>query len=111
MVKQDPSTGTRVSLDARRADIAGPEAVTLDVFAEQGGEAPTPYGVLLLDAMRGDSTRFTRQNSVEETWRIFEPLLDQPPQVHRYAPGSWGPESADKLVARFGGWHGPSVES
>ena len=76
VVKLDPSTGTRVILDAHRADVSGPEAVTLDVeFAEQGGEAPTPYEVLLLDAMRGDSTRFTRQDGVEETWRIFQPLL------------------------------------
>ena len=97
VVKLDPSTGTRVILDAHRADISGPEAVTLDVeFAEQGGEAPTPYEVLLLDAMRGDSTRFTRQDGVEETWRIFEPLLDQPPPVHPYAPGSWGPAAAER---------------
>jgi glucose-6-phosphate 1-dehydrogenase len=52
VVKLDPSTGTRVVLDAHRADEAGPEAVTLDVeFAQQGGEAPTPYEVLLLAAM------------------------------------------------------------
>jgi len=110
VVKLDPSTGTRLILDAHRADIAGPEAITLDVeFAEQGGEAPTPYEVLLLDAMRGDSTRFTRQDSVEETWRIFAPVIEKPPPVHGYTPGSWGPEAADELVARFGGWHGPWV--
>ena len=77
VVKLDPSTGVRLIIDAHRADAAGPEAVTLDVeFADQGGEAPTPYEVLLLDAMHGDSTRFTRQDGVEETWRIFQPLLD-----------------------------------
>ncbi|HME02457.1 MAG TPA: glucose-6-phosphate dehydrogenase [Solirubrobacteraceae bacterium] len=112
VVKLDPSTGTRLILDAHRADLAGPEAVTLDVeFAAQGGEAPTPYEVLLLDAMRGDSTRFTRQDSVEETWRIFAPILEKPPPVHKYAQGSWGPAAADELVAGFGGWHGPWVES
>jgi glucose-6-phosphate 1-dehydrogenase len=108
VVKLDPGTGTRVILDAHRADQAGPEAVHLDVeFAEQGGEAPTPYEVLLLDAMRGDSTRFTRQDGVEEAWRIFEPLLREPPPVQRYAPGSWGPDAADRLVSGFGSWHGP----
>ena len=112
VVKLDPSTGTRLILDAHRADLSGPEAVTLDVeFAEQGGEAPTPYEVLLLDAIRGDSTRFTRQDGVEETWRIFQPLLDDPPPVHPYAQDSWGPAAAEKLVAGFGGWHGPWVES
>jgi glucose-6-phosphate 1-dehydrogenase len=108
VVKLDPGTGTRVILDAHRADQAGPEAVHLDVeFAEQGGEAPTPYEVLLLDAMRGDSTRFTRQDGVEEAWRIFEPLLRKPPPVQRYAPGSWGPDAATKLISGFGSWHGP----
>jgi glucose-6-phosphate 1-dehydrogenase len=112
VVKLDPSTGTRVILDAHRADAEGPEAVTLDVeFAEQGGEAPTPYEVLLLDAMRGEGTRFTRQDGIEETWRIFQPLLEQPPPVHPYAPGSWGPAAADGLVKGFGKWHGPWVES
>ncbi len=112
VVKLDPSTGTRLILDAHRADISGPEAVTLDVeFAEQGGEAPTPYEVLLLDAMKGDSTRFTRQDGVEETWRIFEPLIKEPPPVHSYTPGSWGPTEGNALVAGFGTWHGPWVES
>ena len=57
--------------------------------------------------MVGDDTRFTRQDGVEETWRIMQPLLDAPPPVHAYAPGSWGPEAADELVAGFGRWHGP----
>ncbi|HEV3036149.1 MAG TPA: glucose-6-phosphate dehydrogenase [Solirubrobacteraceae bacterium] len=110
VVKLDPGTGTRVTLDAHRADAAGPEAVHLDVeFAEQGGEAPTPYEVLLLDAIEGNSTRFTRQDGVEEAWRIFEPLLKQPPPVHRYASGSWGPPEGDRLVSGFGEWHSPWV--
>jgi glucose-6-phosphate 1-dehydrogenase len=112
VVKLDPSTGTRVILDAHRADREGPERVTLDLdFALQGGEAPTPYEVLLFDAMRGDSMRFTRQDGVEETWRIFEPLIRNPPPVHTYAPGSWGPAAADELVKGFGAWHGPWVAS
>ncbi|MGH2904601.1 MAG: glucose-6-phosphate dehydrogenase, partial [Solirubrobacteraceae bacterium] len=112
VVKLDPSTGVRQIIDAHRADAEGPEAVTLDVeFADQGGEAPTPYEVLLLAAMHGDSTRFTRQDGVEETWRIFQALLEQPPPVHPYAPGSWGPAEADGLVRGFGKWRGPWVQS
>jgi glucose-6-phosphate 1-dehydrogenase len=110
VVKLDPSTGTQIVLDAHRADAAGPRAITLDMeFSTEGGEAPTPYEVLLLDAMHGVSTRFTRQDSVEETWRIFAPLLDSPPPVHAYAPGSWGPAEGDRLVSGFGAWHGPWV--
>ena len=110
VIKLDPGTGVQMSLDAHRADASGPWAITLDMeFSQEGGEAPTPYEVLLLDAINGDSTRFTRQDSIEETWRIFQPLLDAPPPVHAYAPGTWGPEEAERLVAGYGGWHGPWI--
>jgi glucose-6-phosphate 1-dehydrogenase len=112
VVKLDPSTGVRVILDAHRADVGGPAPITLDMeFADEGGEGPTPYEVLLHAALVGDSTRFTRQDSVEETWRVMQPLVDSPPPVHPYAPGSWGPSEADKLVAGYGRWHGPWIES
>jgi hypothetical protein len=108
VVKLDPSTGTRLILDAHRADSSGAQRITLDMeFAAERGEAPTPYEVLLLDAMRGDSARFTRQDSVEETWRIMQPLLDAPPPVNRYDAGSWGPALAADLLAGFGTWRGP----
>jgi glucose-6-phosphate 1-dehydrogenase len=80
-------------------------------FAEEGGEGPTPYEVLLHAALVGDSKRFTRQDTVEEAWRVMQPLLDSRPPVHSYAPGSWGPDEADQLVAGFGRWHGPWIES
>jgi glucose-6-phosphate 1-dehydrogenase len=110
VVKLDPATGIRLRVDARRADADGPEAIQLDMeFAEEGGEGPTPYEVLLQAALVGQSTRFTRQDGVEEAWRIMQPLLDAPPRVHRYAPGSWGPAAADELTAQCGGWHRPWV--
>jgi glucose-6-phosphate 1-dehydrogenase len=67
--------------------------------------------VLLHAAMMGDSMRFTRQDSVEEAWRVMQPLLDSPPPVHSYAKGSWGPDAADGLVAAVGGWRGPWMAS
>jgi glucose-6-phosphate 1-dehydrogenase len=112
VVKLDPTTGVRLEIDAHRADKGGPQLITLDMeFAEEGGEAPTPYEVLLHAAMDGDSTPFTRQDSVEETWRIMAPLLESPPPVHPYAPGSWGPKEGDDLLAGVGRWHGPWVAS
>jgi glucose-6-phosphate 1-dehydrogenase len=80
-------------------------------FAEEGGEGAAPYEVLLHAAMIGDSKRFTRQDGVEEAWRVMQPLLDAPPPVHAYAPGSWGPRAADKLVSRHGRWHEPWIPS
>jgi len=112
VIKLDPSTGVRMILDARRADAARAAPILFDVeFAEAGGEGATPYEVLLDAAVRGDSMRFTRQDQVEETWRIMQPLLDTPPPVHVYEPGSWGPEAADALVAGHGGWRDPWVQS
>ena len=110
VVKLDPSTGIRVVVGAHRADAPGASPIELDVeFSEAGGEGPTPYEVLLHAAMVGDSTRFTRQDGVEETWRVMQPLLDAPPPVHVYAPGSWGPKEADGLVAGHGRWHEPWI--
>ncbi|HEX6952468.1 MAG TPA: glucose-6-phosphate dehydrogenase, partial [Gaiellaceae bacterium] len=112
VVKLDPSTGIRLIVDAHRADAGGPAPITLDMeFAEEGGEGPTPYEVLLHAALVGDAKRFTRQDSVEETWRVMQTLLDAPSPIHPYAPGSWGPDEADRLVAGFGRWHGPWIES
>jgi glucose-6-phosphate 1-dehydrogenase len=110
VIKMDPYTGVRISADARRADADGPQTVDLDVkFSEAGGEGPTPYEVLLHAAMTGQANRFTRQDAVEETWRIMQPLLDAPPPVHAYPPGSWGPKAADDLVADAGGWQEPWI--
>ena len=112
VVKLDPSTGVRILLDAYRADTEKAGLVRFDLeFAEMGGEGATPYEVLLHAAMQGQTNRFTRQDGVEETWRIMQPLLDAPPPPHSYAPGSWGPEAANELVKGHGGWHGPWVES
>jgi len=108
VVKLDPSTGVRLILDARRADTSGPGPITLDMqFADEGGEAPTPYEVLLHAALVGDAARFKSQEIIEEDWRIVQPLFDEPPPLQSYAPGSWGPAAAERLVGDSGGWFGP----
>jgi glucose-6-phosphate 1-dehydrogenase len=108
VVRIDPSTGIRLQLEARRAGTPDARPITLDMeFADEGGEGPTPYEVLLHAAMAGQTMRFTRQDGVEETWRIMQPLLDAPPPVQAYAPGSWGPSADAKLVAGHGRWHEP----
>ncbi len=112
VIKLDPSTGIRFVVEAHRANVLEAGSIELDMeFAEEGGEGPTPYEVLLHAALIGDSTRFTRQDAVEETWRIMQPLLNEPPPVHSYKPGTWGPDAADDLVAGFGRWYGPWIAS
>ncbi|HET9121570.1 MAG TPA: glucose-6-phosphate dehydrogenase [Solirubrobacterales bacterium] len=108
VVRLYPSTGIRLQVNAQRRDASNPQRIDLDMeFAEQGGEGATPYEVLLHAALVGDPTRFTRQDNIEETWRICAPLIENPPKVHMYKPGSWGPRAADALVSDYGGWRQP----
>jgi glucose-6-phosphate 1-dehydrogenase len=67
----------------------------------------TPYERLLGDAMRGDTTLFARQDSVEIAWDIVDRLLASGPQAEPYAAGSWGPAAAERMVERYGGWYDP----
>ncbi len=65
------------------------------------------YEELLDDAMHGNQMHFARQDYVEETWRIVDPVLDNATPVHPYNPGTWGPSEADALAAPDGGWANP----
>ena len=67
--------------------------------------------MLLHAAMVGDSTRFTRQDNIEETWRICAAAAREAAEVQPYKPGSWGPKAADKLVKDYGGWRDPWIGS
>lgn len=110
VIRLDPQTGVQLTLQAKRADAALPEPVTMDMlFADRGGEGPSPYEVLLLAAIEGRGVRFTRQDTVDEEWRIMQPLLDDKPDVIDYEPGSWGPSAGDDLAADVGGWRGPWI--
>ncbi|SFS07588.1 glucose-6-phosphate 1-dehydrogenase [Microbacterium sp. cf046] len=110
VMRLDPSTGMRILLNAQRMDAPKPGLVSLDMeFATEGGEGHTPYEVLLLAALTGGRTRFGRQDTIEEAWRIMQPLIENPSPILPYAPGSWGPAEADALVADNGGWRDPWV--
>ena len=108
VIRLDPTTGIRFTLEARQAGAPTMMPVHLDMaFAEQGGEGAMPYEVLLHAAMTGQTIRFTRQDAVEEQWRVMQPLLDSPSPVQPYAPGSWGPDAARKLLSGHGHWFEP----
>ncbi|MGH3175287.1 MAG: hypothetical protein ACRDPF_15650, partial [Streptosporangiaceae bacterium] len=66
------------------------------------------YERLLLDAMLGDQSLFTRSDGIERLWEISTPLLDNPPPVEPYPVGSYGPESMKRLIAPYH-WHLPHV--
>ena len=69
-------------------------------------EAPDAYETLIVDAMRGDATLFTRRDEVDQQWSFVDPILaswskDEPP-LSVYPAGSWGPEEAEELMRRDG---------
>lgn len=74
-----------------------------------GEEAP--YDRLLGDAMGGDGSLFTSLESVEAAWTAVDHILVDHPAVVAYAPGTWGPQEADALIAGDGGWQAPVPEN
>ena len=74
--------------------------------ASFGARSPTAYETLLLDAMSGDATLYTRQDMVEASWRAVQPILDVWAETKfkfpNYEAGSWGPREADDMLARNG---------
>ncbi len=80
------------------------------------GEVLEAYERLILDAMRGDHTLFTTADGIERLWEVSRALLDAPPPVRLYEPGSWGPKSIHQLIAPNAwrlpferGWRDPNV--
>jgi glucose-6-phosphate 1-dehydrogenase len=88
----------------RAGETYAGEDVNLCATHEEGA-AKTPYQRLLGDALRGDQTLFAREDSVEDAWRIVEPVLGNVTPVHTYAPGTWGPAEANAIAG--GVWHDP----
>jgi glucose-6-phosphate 1-dehydrogenase len=78
--------------------VASDECGTVDLL---------PYEELLGDAMRGNQTWFAREDYVEESWRILDPLLNNLPSPHDYEQGTWGPKESQKLTEGCGGWCDP----
>jgi glucose-6-phosphate 1-dehydrogenase len=66
---------------------------------KSAGAVLEAYERLIHDAMRGDHTLFTTANGIEALWEKSQPLLDNPPPVRLYAPGSWGPNAIHQLIA------------
>jgi glucose-6-phosphate 1-dehydrogenase len=81
------------------------------VARHQPSRGAPPYERLLGDALRGDSSLFTRDEAVEAAWRVVDPVLDLPGPIELYDRGSWGPDSATKVVEEGDGWHDPTPEA
>lgn len=96
VLRIDPDPGLRLQLSGLEEHDAW-RPVRLDtVFARKRGVPQPPYERL-----------FVRQDAVQESWRILQPLIAYPPPVHRYPIGSWGPPQADALVSGYPPWRPP----
>jgi glucose-6-phosphate 1-dehydrogenase len=107
-IRIEPEPGSRMRLYAKKAGAEAFEPADLEVLFERSpGEDPEPYERLLGDALAGVHTLFTRQDTIEETWRVVQPLLDDPPPVVPYEPDTWGPKEADELLRGVAHWSEP----
>ena len=82
------------------------EEIELNVLHQRGDEMDA-YERLIGDAMRGDPTLFSRQDSAEAQWRIVDPIIGSDTPLYGYDPGTWGPQQADDIAKKFGGWRDP----
>ncbi len=107
-IRIEPTPGSRMRLYAKKAGEEAFEPADLEVLFERSpGEDPEPYERLLGDALAGVHTLFTRQETIEETWRVVQPLLDEPGPVLPYEPGTWGPKESDELLRGVAHWSEP----
>jgi len=108
IMRVKPEPGAEICLMAKKAGEDALHRVHLDLlFEQQDSDQPEPYERLLRDALRGHSELFPNFESIDQTWRIVQPLLDEPPPPEVYEPGSWGPEDASHLLTGHGGWRKP----
>ncbi|MDP9405647.1 MAG: glucose-6-phosphate dehydrogenase [Actinomycetota bacterium] len=101
--------GMRISFLAKRPGptlTLAPASMTFTYDGSFGSEAIGPYERLLHDALLGDRTLFTRADGIARTWELVADVLADPPPLHSYPQGSWGPEAAEALIAPRR-WHLP----
>ncbi|MGH9622357.1 MAG: glucose-6-phosphate dehydrogenase, partial [Bryobacteraceae bacterium] len=83
-----------------------PVSMDFNYGSSFGERTPTAYETLLVDAMAGDATLYTRQDMVEASWQIVQPILEVWAETKfdfpNYAAGSWGPRESDEMLARQG---------
>lgn len=85
------------------------EAIEL-VATHQTVDEMDPYDRLLGDAAFGDAALFAREDSVESSWRIVEPILGDTTPLYEYEPNTWGPPEANMTIVPNGGWHNPDLQ-
>jgi glucose-6-phosphate 1-dehydrogenase len=105
-----PDDGVNIDMQTKRpGDRIVTESTVLSVNYENVfGRRTDAYERLLAEAIEGDHGLFSRQDVIEEAWRIVEPALTLTGSPHSYVQGSWGPKQADRIPAGVAAWHHPA---
>lgn len=96
-----------------RAKVPGEQMIGNEVelfVCHQRGDEMEAYERLIGDAMVGDASLFARQDGVEASWRVVDPILTGSTPVYEYEPSTWGPGESRTLIAPFGGWQSPKEQ-
>jgi glucose-6-phosphate 1-dehydrogenase len=101
VIRLQPDEGFALYFDVKKpgSEFALARQPLHFMYSEAFGPLPEAYETLLLDIFEGDQTLFVHADEVEESWRLYTPLLDMPHRVELYPAGSRGPASADRLSA------------
>jgi glucose-6-phosphate 1-dehydrogenase len=103
-----PETAATLTLAGKKPG-AGWEPQTNELTFAQGSRSDQrPYDQLIGAALDGDRWLFARQDTVENAWKIVDPVLGDIVPVHPYAKGTWGPKEADRLLPDRDTWHEPA---
>ncbi|HRQ40812.1 MAG TPA: glucose-6-phosphate dehydrogenase [Chloroflexota bacterium] len=106
-----PDEGIHLRFEAKAPDSMRTDSVDMEFHyrsAFKGNSLPDAYERLLLDALRGDASLYTRSDSIEAAWQLMDPVIQgweqdpQAPPMVEYTPGSWGPAEAEQLLQRDG---------
>lgn len=101
VIRVQPNEGISLHLNIKKPGLGLElERATLDFDYERTFHTPLveAYELLLLEAMEGDPTLFLRDDEVERAWEVLMPVLENPPPLVLYEPGTWGPSKADELL-------------
>jgi glucose-6-phosphate 1-dehydrogenase len=109
IIRIQPDEGTSLRFLSKRPGEGmhlRPVSMDFNYGTSFGTRSPSAYETLLVDAMVGDATLFSRQDMVEESWAVVQPILDCRSRSKfnfpNYEAGSWGPKEADDMLARRG---------
>jgi glucose-6-phosphate 1-dehydrogenase len=115
ILRIQPEEGISLKFNSKRPGAGmtlRPVSMDFNYGSSFGERSPSAYETLLLDAIAGDATLYTRQDMVEASWSVVQPILDywgtRKFTFPNYAPGTWGPAEADEMLKRHGhSWRRP----